>query len=117
MRLTIHGDLPGLNEYTAACRTHPKAGARMKADAEAIILPQLAGVPPIAGPVRVACEWHTKDRRRDPDNIAFARKFLLDAMVTAGVLAGDGRRHILGFSDEFAVSKSDPRVVVTLDAS
>lgn len=112
--ITIHGELPGLNEYTAACRTNPLKGHRMKHDAEAMILPQLAGVPPVVGPVRVACEWHTKDRRCDPDNIAFAKKYLLDAMVTAGVLAGDGRRHIVGFSDEFAVSKSDPRVVVML---
>lgn len=35
--LTINGQLDSLNEYTRACRRNRYAGAKMKADNEAII--------------------------------------------------------------------------------
>ena len=31
---SIAGSLPGLNEYTAACRTNPHAGAKLKHGAQ-----------------------------------------------------------------------------------
>ena len=47
--------------------------------------------------------WTEKDRSRNPDNIAAAHKFLLDGLVTCGVLANDGWKQIAGWTDEFVV--------------
>lgn len=48
--------------------------------------------------------------------IAFAKKFILDALVGAGVLRGDGWKHISGFTDRFKVSKEDPRIEVEIES-
>lgn len=37
-QLTIPGRLPGLNEYTTACRTNPQKGNKMKQDAQTTIM-------------------------------------------------------------------------------
>ena len=114
---TIPGRLPGLNEYTAANRTHPKAGARAKKEAEWQVAwgVKIARLEPIEGPVFLTFAWHEPDRRRDVDNVAFAKKFILDALVRLGILAGDGRKHVVGFSDEFHLDRRRPRVVVTIE--
>jgi Holliday junction resolvase RusA-like endonuclease len=113
---TIPGRLPGLNEYTAANRTHAKAGARAKKEAEWQVAwgVKIARLEPIDGPVLLTFAWHEPDRRRDVDNVAFAKKFILDALVRLGILAGDGRKHVVGFSDEFHLDRRRPRVVVTI---
>jgi Holliday junction resolvase RusA-like endonuclease len=114
---TIPGQLPGLNEYTAANRANPRAGARAKRAAERQVAwgVKIARLEPIDGPVFLTFAWHEPDRRRDVDNVAFAKKFILDALVQLGVLPGDGRKHVVGFSDEFHLDRRRPRVVVTID--
>ncbi|WP_447973932.1 hypothetical protein [Nitrospira sp. Kam-Ns4a] len=58
--------------------------------------------------------WREPTRRRDPDNIAAGgRKLVLDALVAAGILPGDGWAAIQGWSDRFIVG-DPPGVAVTL---
>jgi hypothetical protein len=113
---TVPGRLPGLNEYTDACRTNTKAGARCKKAAEEQVLWGIvtAHPRPFCGPVLLTFRWYERDRRRDVDNVAFAKKFILDALVQRGILAGDGRKHVVGFVDLFDIDRRDPRVVVTI---
>lgn len=112
-RLIIPGRLPGLNEYTTAERSKKYAGARMRKDAEKRIelaaKSQLRGVR-FKGPVIMHYTWVEPNRKRDKDNIAFAKKFVQDALVHVGVLENDGWNHIDGFSDRFIVEKSKPRI-------
>lgn len=72
------------------------------------------GVRSFHEPVTVEFLWVEKDRRRDLDNVAFAKKFVLDGLVQAGVIADDNAKHVVGLSDSFAYDKSNPRVVVTI---
>lgn len=58
--------------------------------------------------------WIEKDRRRDKDNIAMAKKFILDSLQEWGVLENDGWKQVLGFIDLFSVNKTNPRVEVYL---
>ncbi len=107
--------LPSLNEYTNAERTSRYAAAKMKAAAElAIILTAkraFRGVS-LRFPVFIAYTWHEKDMRRDKDNIAFAKKFVQDALVKVQILPNDGWAHISGFSDKFCVKPSKVGVEV-----
>ena len=117
--LAIPGRLPGLNEYTGACRTHPQAGAKMKKDGEkkvgACILQQLAGVR-IGHPVIIDFTWTEKDRRRDPDNIAgFGTKVILDALVEAGVLPDDSQRYVRKLTNFYDVDKNNPNIRVEIE--
>lgn len=117
VRFAIPGRLPDLNQYTAANRAHRQAGAALKRSTELGIMwcARRAQLQPIPGPVFISFAWHECDRRRDADNVAFARKFILDALVRLGVLTGDGRKHVVGFADEFHVDPINPRVVVSIE--
>jgi len=117
-RFTIHGRLPGLNEYVAAERANRYKGANMKRDAQAVVImairQQLRGVH-FTRPVRIAYTWVERDRRRDLDNISgFGHKVIQDALVVCHVLADDGWDEIAGYSDEFRVDKKVPRIVVDI---
>ena len=114
---TVPGRLPSLNEYTEACRRHAKAGAKMKKVAEHQVMAGIVSCTAcmVPGKVSVSIKWVEKDRRRDLDNVSFAKKFVLDAMVRAGVIGGDDQRHVVALSDTFATDGSNPRVEVTVE--
>jgi Holliday junction resolvase RusA-like endonuclease len=116
MTFTISGTLPGLNDYTRACRAHRMAGAHMKASAEERVAWAIraARVKPFAGPVAVTFRWVEPTRRRDPDNVYFAKKFVLDSLVASGILPGDSSKHIASLADEFSHDAKEPRVEVTI---
>ena len=115
--LTIYGRLTGLNEYTLARNSSRYRGNNLKQQNEALIMgyimEQLQGIS-FKGKVHIAYKWYEESRRRDLDNIAFAKKFIQDALVKSGVLAGDGWKHIAGFTDEFYIDKENPRVEVII---
>lgn len=119
---TIKGTLPGLNDYLRAerCRQNKhNCGNDMKQKYQFIIknainkqLRQLH----IRNPVIIHYEFFEPNRRRDLDNIAaVGHKFIQDALVAAGVLADDGWKNIIGFTDCFAVDRLDPRIIVSLE--
>lgn len=118
MKFVIPGRLPGLNEYIAAERTNKYRGAAMKKEAETLVIlsaKQMRGWR-AKSPVMMYYLWVEKDRRRDKDNISgYGRKIIQDALVKAGYLKGDGWAHIVGFADEFAVDKKNPRIEVVLE--
>lgn len=116
--LSIPGTLPGLNEYSAAERKHRQAAAKLKRETEQrIILTARSQLPNVhlSNPVNMFYSWFEPNRRRDKDNIAFAKKFIQDALVKAGVLKNDGWEEINGFSDCFYVDKENPRIEVQLE--
>lgn len=115
-RLVIKGRLPGLNEYTNACRTNPRAGNQMKRDAQDLvmwhILQQIRGRR-FEKPVFILFTFYEQDRRRDRDNVAsFARKVIQDALVKCDTLHDDGWDYVTGYLDKFQVDKKNPRIVV-----
>lgn len=119
MKLVIKGSFPGLNEYIEACRRNKYAAAAMKHQVEHVIMltakSQLRGVK-LKEPVTMRYLWVEKNRRRDKDNVsAFGRKCIQDALVSAGVLTGDGWKQIERFTDDFAVDAKDPRIEITLE--
>lgn len=118
---TIPGRLPCLNDYIRVERGGGGryGAARLKSDTQEIIQWAIKGSAlrnmQLEGPVTIHYLWVEPDRRRDKDNIAFAKKFIQDALVGAGVLANDGWRHITGFTDSFDVDAKNPRVEVTVE--
>lgn len=117
MKFTISGRLPGMNEYTAAQRGNRYGGAKMKHSAQSAVERHIrAEMPqPINRPVRIVYAFYEPNTRRDLDNISgFAHKVIQDALVAAGVLAGDGWKYIKGYTDVFFVDKDNPRIEVEL---
>lgn len=103
---TIEERLPGLNEYTRACRSHWSKGSDFKRRVEETIIWYIKAargrgmLRPTSGRVVLHIEWHESDMRRDVDNIVFAKKFILDAMQKAGIIPNDNRKHVAGVFDE-----------------
>lgn len=117
-RLWVPGRMPGLNEVIAAAKGMGGRGhayAKMKREWRETIwaLCKAARLRPMKR-VRLAFLWVEKDKRRDPDNVSSAgRKLILDGLVKAGVLPGDGWAAIESWSDAFAV-EARHGVAVTL---
>ena len=116
-KFTISGRLPGMNEYTATQRGNRFGGATMKRQSQRYVEACIcaAKVKPIKSPVRIIYGFYEPDRRRDLDNISgFAHKVIQDALVSAGVLSGDGWKNITGYTDVFGIDKKRPRIEVEL---
>ena len=93
--------LPSLNEYINECRRNRFAGAKMKAEVEDDISVFLQRLPEFNRPIQIHFTWVESNKKRDIDNIAFAKKFILDALVKCGKLADDNRRCVTAFQDSF----------------
>ena len=113
----VEGRLDGLNEYTRACRSNRYAGAKAKESNQVRVVKAIrdAGLNPMGHGIWITFTWIEPNARRDKDNVAFAKKFILDALVEAGVLVDDGWTWVEGFTDKFMVNAQHPRVIVELE--
>ena len=91
--------LPSLNDYVRACRSNRFQGSKMKKDLESQIGFYIATLPRFDVPVKIHFHWVEGTRRRDYDNVAFAKKFILDAMVEQGILIDDKRKYVAQIYD------------------
>ena len=104
--------LPGLNEFIKACKGNKNHAAAIKRCTERDIALCVRGK--VTEPVHVTFVWLEPNRKRDKDNVAFAKKFILDALQKKGVLPKDNNRWISGFTDEFVYGQGEG-VIVTLE--
>lgn len=113
---TIAGRMPGANEYTKKNRSNRYAGERMKRreTERAAWSARAAHLPQFHKPVKVHFLWVEPNRRRDRDNVAFAKKFILDGLKMAGIIADDDPTHVVDLADEWDYDKEFPRIVVTI---
>ncbi|WP_057821940.1 hypothetical protein [Schleiferilactobacillus perolens] len=57
-------------------------------------------------PARLVFHWHMPDKRIDPDNMAFQKKYILDGLQDAKVLPNDSIEYVRGFRDDFSIEPS-----------
>ena len=106
-KATIPMKLPSLNEYIRACRTNVFLANNIKKRTQADIIWYIKNLPTFDKPVTIKFIWISEvGDRRDLDNIAFAKKFILDALQECGKLKNDNRKYVVGFTDEFLYGKS-----------
>lgn len=119
---TIPLRLPSLNEIILASSTVLKGGIRfgskyslMKKEAASLIGMSIRehNIVPIKGPFTASFIWKEKNKRRDPDNIAAAVKFIFDSLQKEGIIVNDNWKYNLGWSNKFEIS-TEPEVVVEL---
>lgn len=116
MKIILMGEFTDLNSHIKAERNNRYAGGNVKKENTNNALKQLTLTQGVVEqyPVFITMTWYTKDIRVDPDNIAFAKKYILDALVIKGILENDGRRQISGFKDMFEIDKLCPRVEIEI---
>lgn len=108
--------LPSLNEYVSECRKNKYAGAKMKNEVEDAIGWYISQMPRFDRPVEIHFHWIEGNKKRDLDNICFAKKFILDAMVKAGKLKDDNRKCVTAFTDTFAYDKETKVILKVREA-
>ena len=112
IKFTIPYRLPGLNDYTKENRRNKYGGNKLKQETEEGIIWILKSVKTqIDKPVRIKFTWYEQTKRRDKDNVAFAKKFILDALQKSGILKNDNNQFILGFEDDFVYRQGNKVVI------
>lgn len=127
--LVLPGRFPGLNDaLDARAIMRPVKGRRGQRGAKVSLYDELkaahqsdVGIRAIEQRIHARSTahldffWAEPNSRRDPDNVtAIGRKIVLDALVKTGILPSDGWSHVLGFSDNWAVSSRAPFVAVAI---
>ena len=117
MKVIIKGELTDFNTYSDAERTHRQKAARIKKNetyrVAVAFLPHRLDKPQL--PINLKIKWVCKNRRKDKDNISFAKKFIFDGMQQAGYIKNDGWGEIGAWSEEFLVDKDRPRVEIEIE--
>lgn len=113
--LDIPFRLPGLNEVIEANRTNPHAGAKLKRDTEEQLMWVIKSerLLPVTYPCIVHMLFVEPNRRRDVDNVESGKKFVMDALVKAGILKNDSPRYVIG-APSFTVYGESAGVRVTI---
>jgi hypothetical protein len=102
----IPGEFTTLHPYIDAERSNRFQASKIKKAETARAKQEMIFVPAVDKyPIRICYEWHCKNKRTDPGNIAFAQKFIEDGLVVAGVISDDGWDEIAGgFDHRFVIS-------------
>lgn len=106
--------LPSLNQYINECRKNKYAGANMKKTVDSDIAYYINQLPKYDRPVKIHFIWVEENKKRDLDNVCFAKKFILDSMVKAGKLKDDNRNYVVGFEDSFKYAK-ESKVILEVE--
>ena len=113
-KIEIPFRLPSLNQYINECRRNKFAGAKMKKEVESDIGWYIKQLPRYKNPIKINFIWIEENKKRDLDNVCFAKKFILDALQKANVIENDNSRHVKGFTDNFKYADKS-KVIVELE--
>jgi len=113
--LSVTMRLPGFNEMAKAKGSgkHAYNTMKRKIEADIVLMIKSQGIKPMKK-AWFTFSWQETNKRRDPDNIVAAKKFILDALVDAGILPKDGWKEVMGLRDTWTQNKEMPGVVVTM---
>lgn len=97
--IDIQGKLATLNEHDNTNRTNRFGGAALKKKMNELVADQSPYLQ-LDFPMKVHFTWFYSGRH-DFDNIAFAKKYVLDGMQHAGTIVNDNQKYVKGFTDSF----------------
>ena len=118
---TVTHKFPSLNEAIAAAKKHWAVYAKMKKENTSLVAEYVRSLRGSSDfplgvfnqvSLRLMFQERARGRLRDWDNITFAKKFILDGLVVAGVIPDDSPKHITDihetvfYGDEYSVMVS-----------
>ena len=114
IKISIPGEFTDLNSYIAALNNNRYAGNEIKQIETNRVAWQCNNIPKMNN-VRIEFDWYCPNKKKDKDNVAFGKKFILDGLVKAGVIPNDGWNNIDSFADYFHIDMENPRVDVYIE--
>ncbi len=115
IRVEINEKLPSCNEYIKLCRTNKYAAAKMKVEIEQLIGCYILDLPRYDKPIKIHFHWIEGTKKRDWDNVCFAKKFILDSMVKYKKLSDDNRKIVTAFTDTFEYQRGITKVILEIE--
>lgn len=106
--------LPSLNEYVRVCRANVYKASKFKREIEDEIGFYIQDLPRFENPVAITFHWIEGNAKRDLDNIAYAKKHILDALVKFRKLKDDNRKCVSAFTDKFYYDK-ETKVILEIE--
>ena len=86
--------LTTLNQYIDAERRNKYVGAKIKKmDTETVAWIAKSTLKPVDRITSIDITFRVADKRTDKDNLIFSTKFILDGLVVAGIIKGDGWKY------------------------
>lgn len=113
-RYEIEVKLPSLNDYIKWCRSNKYYANKKKQEIEQQIAYYISKMPIYKNPIKINFIWVEDSKRRDLDNICFAKKFILDSMVKSGKLKDDNRKYVYAFTDNFRY-ENESKVILEIE--
>ena len=100
--------LPTLNEMIRAARGNKYAAAAQKKKYTGLVATEIMVQTerPHFEAISLDITWIETKKKRDPDNVFAAVKFILDGMVSAAIIKDDDRDHVASITNRIAVSDS-----------
>lgn len=116
LKIVIPGTMPGFNEIVDAAkrgnRRYQPYNDMKRENTDTVTW--LSKKVPKKKKIFLDITWIEKNRKRDPDNIASAVKFIWDGLVEGGVIDNDGWKQNGGWTNRFDVDKENPRIEVII---
>ena len=114
----IPGELTTLNEFISATNRNRHAGAEIKRNETRRVTLAAREIPEVSNyPIDLYLTWYRSNRKSDPDNVAFAIKFVLDGLQIAGVLKQDTWACVRSITHKFEVDRNNPGVAISITES
>lgn len=114
IEFTIQGTLPSANEVIKIAKQHYHAYSAMKKNATNLVKMSCLTIPKVHNQAHFHIVYFCPNKRKDPDNIAFAKKFIFDGLMAANKIDNDGWDNITSWEESFAVDKNNPRIKITI---
>ncbi len=117
-RLTIGMRLPSLNEYISKLNHNKYVANKFKADIQAYINGYIVAshLKPITQKIDIEAHWYEATKKRDPDNIYSAVKYLLDSLQEMGIIPNDSQKYIRHIHNYLEHAEVDYVVVIFKEA-
>lgn len=110
--------LPSLNDYIHILNKNKFEANNFKKGVEGDIIWAIkkAKTPQILKPFKITYTWIEKTHKRDIDNVASAKKYILDALQRAGTIKNDSPKYYVEHKDIFEYDKQNgDRVIIEIE--
>src|SRR5258708_1814548 len=116
IKIVLEGELPDLNQYIKSVANNRYGGGKVKREATESIAWKVKKYRnhKLKTPFFIEFHWYCKNKKKDKDNIAFAKKFILDGLQMGEIIPQDTWNVIDGFSDHFYIDNKKPRIVIII---
>lgn len=104
------------NDYIEMCRKNKLMANDYKQDIESDIVMFIGHLPEFKNKISIHFIWFEETKRRDPDNVSFGAKFILDAMRKAGKIQNDNWRYVGSLYHDFIYSKESKVILEIMEA-